>query len=45
MAGLGQDAYWCANATAWTNVKSSYQLTVTQTEKTKPTEMLENRPS
>ncbi|MFI5867329.1 HNH endonuclease family protein [Streptomyces sp. NPDC051546] len=33
-------AYWCTYATAWTNVKSSYQLTVTEAEKKKLTEML-----
>ncbi|MFI5867455.1 HNH endonuclease family protein [Streptomyces sp. NPDC051546] len=33
--------YWCTYATAWTNVKSTYQLTVTEAEKKKLTEMLE----
>ncbi|MFF3217039.1 HNH endonuclease [Streptomyces sp. NPDC002886] len=33
--------YWCTHATAWTNVKSTYQLTVTEGEKKKLTEMLE----
>ncbi|MFD6891711.1 hypothetical protein [Streptomyces sp. NPDC059957] len=33
--------YWCRYATAWTNVKSTYQLTVTEPEKKKLTEMLE----
>ncbi|MFD9302141.1 hypothetical protein ACFWCB_05465 [Streptomyces sp. NPDC060048] len=37
--------YWCTYATAWTNVKSTYQLTVTQAEKTKLTAMLETCPS
>ncbi|MGW6691709.1 HNH endonuclease family protein [Streptomyces sp. NPDC054961] len=37
--------YWCTYATAWTNVKSAYQLTVTQAEKTKLTAMLEMCPS
>ncbi|WP_407841425.1 HNH endonuclease family protein [Streptomyces sp. DSM 116496] len=34
-------AYWCTYATAWTNVKATYQLTVTEAEKAKLTEMLE----
>ncbi|MFF3215578.1 HNH endonuclease family protein [Streptomyces sp. NPDC002886] len=32
--------YWCTYATAWTNVKATYQLTVTEGEKKKLTEML-----
>ncbi|MGW7319952.1 HNH endonuclease family protein [Streptomyces sp. NPDC054865] len=38
-------AYWCTYATAWTNVKNTYRLTVTRAEKTKLTEMLETCPS
>lgn len=33
--------YWCTYATAWTNVKSTYRLAVTQAEKAKLTEMPE----
>ncbi|MFG2395215.1 DUF1524 domain-containing protein [Streptomyces lavendulae] len=33
--------YRCTYATAWTNVKSTYQLTVTEAEKRNLTEMLE----
>ncbi|MFJ5548729.1 DUF1524 domain-containing protein [Streptomyces sp. NPDC093225] len=32
--------YWCTYATAWTNVKSHYDLTVTASEKDKLTTML-----
>lgn len=38
-------AHWCTYATAWTNAKSTYQLTVTEAEKKKLTEMLETCPS
>ncbi|WP_407841287.1 hypothetical protein ACE1OC_40585 [Streptomyces sp. DSM 116496] len=34
-------AYWYTYATAWTNVKATYQPTVTEVEKANLTEMLE----
>ncbi|MFE4258135.1 HNH endonuclease family protein [Streptomyces sp. NPDC056883] len=40
-----EKAYWCTYATAWTNVKATYQLTVTEAEKAKLTGMLETCPS
>ncbi|RFU85693.1 HNH endonuclease [Streptomyces triticagri] len=37
--------YWCLYARAWTSVKSTYELTVTQEEKNKLGEMLDTCPS
>lgn len=34
-------AYWCTYATVWPNVKSTHQLTFTEAQKTKLTDMLE----
>lgn len=38
-------AYWCTYAKAWTSVKATYQLAVTEAEKTELTQMLETCPS
>lgn len=38
-------AYWCTYARAWVSVKSTYELSVTETEKTALTEMLDTCPA